>query len=241
MYPVYGPIFNDPYYRQQQQTIGIHSFCSFCGVHILYSPSLDPLEIHINSDCLDTDNIDYIDYSYYGIPETTGCTNTYEPAANFIKRGEGSNYIPSTTSLINLQLSLDSNNTTKESKESINSNSWIDSLKTNMFGNTTPPELELNEDIKNEFNYMNSNLSESNNQMNETNHQSKSIIEESFSNKYNDDEYETGETKTFSVEDITVNTRVGRSTTVELDTPMHRRLRQHLLHYIQPSNKSLEI
>jgi hypothetical protein len=53
--------------------IGIHAFCSFCGVHILFSPAEDPKEIQINVDCLERSNIESINVSYFGKNETIAC------------------------------------------------------------------------------------------------------------------------------------------------------------------------
>lgn len=50
--------------------IGIHAFCSYCGVHVLYSPAEDPKEIQINVDCLDTKNIEKVNVSYFGRNDT---------------------------------------------------------------------------------------------------------------------------------------------------------------------------
>jgi hypothetical protein len=53
--------------------IGIHAFCSFCGVHILFSPAEDPKEIQINVDCLDRNAVETINVSYYGKNESIAC------------------------------------------------------------------------------------------------------------------------------------------------------------------------
>jgi hypothetical protein len=66
--------------------MGIHSFCSFCGMHILYSPSAEsPVEIQINSDCLDRDNIDNIHIAYHSLPESIPHPNSEE----LHRRGSG--------------------------------------------------------------------------------------------------------------------------------------------------------
>lgn len=53
--------------------IGIHAFCSYCGVHILFSPAEDPKEIQINVECLERTNIEKINVAYYGKNETIPC------------------------------------------------------------------------------------------------------------------------------------------------------------------------
>lgn len=63
LYPVYDGDNN----------VGVHCFCSFCGVQIMYSPSVDPQEILINVECLNPTNIENIDVAYYGLPESLPC------------------------------------------------------------------------------------------------------------------------------------------------------------------------
>jgi len=38
--------------------LGIHSFCSFCGMHVLYSPTIEPFEIQVNVDCVDLHTVE---------------------------------------------------------------------------------------------------------------------------------------------------------------------------------------
>jgi hypothetical protein len=53
--------------------IGIHAFCSYCGVHVLYSPAEDPKEIQINVDCLEAKHIEKVNVSYFGRNDTIAC------------------------------------------------------------------------------------------------------------------------------------------------------------------------
>lgn len=79
--------------------IGVHTFCSFCGVHVLYSPTIEPVEVQINADCIDRVNVDRIEISYVALPESYACPISYDPARPFMKRGVGSMLIPSLSSL----------------------------------------------------------------------------------------------------------------------------------------------
>lgn len=54
--------------------IGIYSFCSHCGVHVLFSPSLEPTFIQVNVDCLNLDSIEELSISYLEVPESVGIT-----------------------------------------------------------------------------------------------------------------------------------------------------------------------
>ena len=50
---------------RQASYSGMHVFCSFCGVHILHSPSDNPVFIQVNADCLDSSLIQSIDVCYH--------------------------------------------------------------------------------------------------------------------------------------------------------------------------------
>lgn len=50
--------------------VGVHIFCSFCGMQIVFSPSLDPMEIQVNLDCLDAGTIEKVDVAYHATVET---------------------------------------------------------------------------------------------------------------------------------------------------------------------------
>lgn len=78
----------------ENKEMGVHTFCSYCGVHILYSPSVEPVEVQINVDCLDRSTIDHVYVSYLGIPESTPCPVSYDAARPFNRRGAGSLYVP---------------------------------------------------------------------------------------------------------------------------------------------------
>ena len=71
-------------------TTGIYTFCSFCGVHILYSPSIDPTELLINIECLEKSTVDKFSVAYYPCPESVpSLTSTFEAFKSLSKRGVG--------------------------------------------------------------------------------------------------------------------------------------------------------
>ena len=49
---------------------GIFTFCSFCGVHILFSPSIDPTELQVNIDCIDRSTVDGVTVTYHSCPDS---------------------------------------------------------------------------------------------------------------------------------------------------------------------------
>lgn len=69
--------------------VGVHTFCSYCGVHVVYTPSTDPTEVQVNVDCLDKSNVDAVMVSYMATVESVPVPVTYEPARAFNRRGTG--------------------------------------------------------------------------------------------------------------------------------------------------------
>ena len=80
--------------RDQNGGIGVHTFCSFCGVHVVYAPSTDPQEIQVNVDCLDKTNIEQILVSYMACAESAPVQAFHESARPFNRRGAGSGHAP---------------------------------------------------------------------------------------------------------------------------------------------------
>ena len=72
------------------ESIGIYTFCSFCGVHVLYSPSIDPVVVDINVDCLDHQNIDHIFYTYDKVKDWVSYSAAFSASVPFNRRGSGS-------------------------------------------------------------------------------------------------------------------------------------------------------
>jgi hypothetical protein len=71
--------------QSENQNIGIYTFCSFCGMQVLYSPSIDPEEVQVNLECLDSVNIEKVHIAYHSCPETV----PHPQNAEFNKRGLG--------------------------------------------------------------------------------------------------------------------------------------------------------
>jgi hypothetical protein len=69
--------------------MGIHSFCSFCGVQILYAPTIEPIEIQVNVDCLDRRNIIKIHCTRHCTGETERLAHNHEISHMFSRRGYG--------------------------------------------------------------------------------------------------------------------------------------------------------
>jgi hypothetical protein len=81
--------------QHHSDNMGVYTFCSFCGMHILFAESLDPIDIQINVECLDKNNIENISVTYHSQSESIPCAIAYEPAQNvFEKRGLGSSFHP---------------------------------------------------------------------------------------------------------------------------------------------------
>ena len=74
--------------------IGVHTFCSYCGVHVVYAPSTDPQEVHVNVDCLDKTNVESVMVSYMACADSSPAQLSYEPARPFNRRGAGSMCMP---------------------------------------------------------------------------------------------------------------------------------------------------
>lgn len=72
---------------------GIHTFCSYCGVHILYAPTVDPIMVHVNVDCLSPDNIKSLSVAYHDVLETVPAASelgmVHENNVRFNRRGSG--------------------------------------------------------------------------------------------------------------------------------------------------------
>ena len=62
-----GPIDSITANTNTNPQVGIYTFCSFCGMHIIYAPSVDPVEVQINVDCLVADNIEQVHIAYHSV------------------------------------------------------------------------------------------------------------------------------------------------------------------------------
>ena len=71
-------------------SIGIYTFCSFCGVHVVFAPSIDPSEVQVNMDCVDRTNVRDESVTYMTAADTSPCSATSEAARNINRKGAGS-------------------------------------------------------------------------------------------------------------------------------------------------------
>ena len=68
--------------------IGVHSFCRYCGVHVVYSPSINPTDVQVNANCLDKSNISDMIITYHGTedPEVTATAEDVAATALFMEK-----------------------------------------------------------------------------------------------------------------------------------------------------------
>jgi len=52
----------------------MHVFCSYCGVHILHAPTVNPTYVQVNADCLDQSTVKSFDVSYHTNGEENSIT-----------------------------------------------------------------------------------------------------------------------------------------------------------------------
>ena len=75
--------------------IGIHTFCSYCGVHVVFAPSINPSEVLVNIHCIDKSDVDdeYITY-YNGMEANSPSPMSHDEASRINKSGKGMINIP---------------------------------------------------------------------------------------------------------------------------------------------------
>ncbi len=75
--------------------IGIHTFCSYCGVHVVFAPSIHPTEVLVNLHCIDKSDVDdeYITY-YKGMEANSPTPMSSDEASHINKSGKGMINIP---------------------------------------------------------------------------------------------------------------------------------------------------
>lgn len=74
---------------QNNDDIGIYTFCSFCGVHILYSPSENPSEISININTLSGHNVNQTKITYCIATESVPIDISDGRIRQYLRRGIG--------------------------------------------------------------------------------------------------------------------------------------------------------
>jgi len=74
-------------------SIGIYTFCSFCGVHVVFAPSVNPTEVHVNMDCLERTNVQDAQVTYMSTAESSPCSVAYDDVSGMgiNKKGVGAN------------------------------------------------------------------------------------------------------------------------------------------------------
>ena len=79
--------------NENSMDTAIYTFCSYCGVNILYSPSINPSELMVNADCLDKSTVKDYTVSYVPCKETTpAVANASEIFKECNRRGSGASY-----------------------------------------------------------------------------------------------------------------------------------------------------
>jgi hypothetical protein len=63
-------------------------------MHVVFSPSLDPVEVQINVDCLSAATVEKTIITYHSIPDTVPCPISYEEARSYNRKGNGANLAP---------------------------------------------------------------------------------------------------------------------------------------------------
>ena len=74
------------YAVHNENTVGIYVFCSYCSVHILYAPHINPVEVQVNVECLEKSTIDDIIVAYHAPLETMPYSDSDR---QYNKRGRG--------------------------------------------------------------------------------------------------------------------------------------------------------
>lgn len=72
--------------------LGIHTFCSYCGMHVLFAPSTNPHEVQVNVDCLDRANISKVFVTYMAAQDSAPVPSDYSHAQPYNRRGSGAMY-----------------------------------------------------------------------------------------------------------------------------------------------------
>lgn len=72
--------------------LGIHTFCSYCGMHVLFAPSTNPHEVQVNVDCLERTNISKVYVTYMATQDSVPVPSDYSHAQPYNRRGSGAIY-----------------------------------------------------------------------------------------------------------------------------------------------------
>ena len=70
-------------------SIGIYTFCSFCGVHVVFAPSIDPTEVQVNMDCIERAHVLDETVTYMTAAEAAPCSANSDAARQINRKGQG--------------------------------------------------------------------------------------------------------------------------------------------------------
>lgn len=74
-------------HNENSSSVGIYIFCSFCSVQLLYAPTINPVEVQVNAECLDRATVLDIEVAYLASLESITATDLEH---QFGRRGFGS-------------------------------------------------------------------------------------------------------------------------------------------------------
>ena len=229
--------------------VGVYTFCSFCGVHVLFSPSTDPVEVFINVDCIDQRTVEKINMSYIGIPETIPHSVAYEPARPFNKKGLGSTlspslypttYAPSYISQLDMVVSNNMNNNQQVPIDtSITSDEYLKNKSVFYYDNYKYNNI-IESPTKDDY-YYNHAAGNSDSKRNESNMIDTSVLA-SWANISSSPNTYTNASS--NAEYNTPAKIVNKKNTLDhfaINTPVHRQLSHHLKHYLHAATEEIDM
>jgi len=229
------------------KSIGIHTFCSFCGVHVVFAPSVNPVEVLVNLNCIDKTDIkdEFVTY-YSGMDAGSPIPVSADEAKGISKKGLGSTNLSTTnesspaqavTSMVSL---YNNSNTSFEHQHhdiiqdftspNLINKSLYDNVMINNNNNSSSSSGNNNNysgDDSNENNSRNSNV-------NSNLPLSLDFIGSSSGGLNDDDIWQGNNNNNGSNGEPSPMVTPGKKT-FAFDSPMHRQLLQHLQHHLPTS------
>ncbi len=112
--------FISMYPVQCDKVVSVHTFCSYCGVNILYSPTISPVFVEINVDCLDRSNIDQITCDFAGVCNAVSCSAVLESlGASRLLSAQGTDNDSKTNEVAGADITIDTSPTTTHTLQQI--------------------------------------------------------------------------------------------------------------------------
>ncbi len=231
--------------------VGVYTFCSFCGVHVLFSPSTDPVEVFINVDCIDQRSVEKINISYIGIPESIPHSVAYEPARPFNKKGLGSTltpslypttYAPSYISQLDMVVSNNINsNQQLPIDNSITSDEYLKNRNTFYYDNYKYSNI-TESPSKDDYFYNHISGSNSDTKKNEGNMIDTSVLA-SWANISNSPNTYTNapSVEEYNTPSKVINRQKNVLDQFAINTPVHRQLSHHLKHYLHAAAEEIDM